>query len=263
MEELFLVGRLGGAFGLPEDGVSISWRTRAKPQPPGTQFKIPAVDAPNVRGAIDLGFPVHASADGEADLGSFRRSVEAGEVKALFVFDPGPAGSIGDVSWVVNARAAGKLPLLIVQGVLMTDLARAADIVLPGACSLEKDGSYVNQQGMLQGAARVLAAPGDAQEDWQIFVNLARALGATLDYTAAAHVRADLARAVAGNATYADLAALSFARPVAAKTWLQASNPSERWKWDLMFQDMAPVKFDTPPDPNATPYVAIRLQQVD
>ena len=25
--------------------------------------------------------------------------------------------------------------------------------------------------------------------------------------------------------------------------WLQASNPSERWKWDFMFQDLPPVKF--------------------
>ena len=263
MEELFLLGRLGGAFGLPEDGVAISWRTRPKPQPAGTKFEIPPVDAPNVKGAADLGFPVRALPNGEADLGQFRQAVDAGEVKALFVFDPGPSGSIGDLSWVVAARAAGKLPLLIVQGVLMTDLAHAADIVLPGACSLEKDGAYVNQQGVLQAAARVFAAPGDAQEDWQIFVNLAMALGSTLDYSAAAHVRADLARAVAGNQTYADLEGLSFARPVGARTWLQASNPSERWKWDLMFQDVAPVKFETPPDLNATPYVAIRLQKVD
>jgi len=35
---------------------------------------------------------------------------------------------------------------------------------------------------------------------------------------------------------------MSFARPVAARTWLQASNPSERWKWDFLFQDLPPVK---------------------
>ena len=32
-------------------------------------------------------------------------------------------------------------------------------------------------------------------------------------------------------------------RPVPARNWLQASNPSERWKWDFMFQDLPPVKF--------------------
>ena len=182
-------------------------------------------------------------------------------MKSLFVFDPGPAGSIGDVSWVIEARKSGKLPLLIVQGVLMTDLARAADIVLPGACSFEKDAAYVNYQGRLQGAAKALTAPGDAQEDWQIFVNLAMALGATLDYTSSAHVRADVARALGGNDTYEGLADLAFARPVTAKHWLQASNPSERWKWDVMFQDLAPVKFEGRLDPSSIP--VIRLQKVD
>jgi predicted molibdopterin-dependent oxidoreductase YjgC len=263
IEELFLLGRMGGAFGLPEDGVAISWRTRPKPQPAGAKFKIPPVDAPNVRGAADLGFPAKATAAGEPDLAAFRKTVEGGGVKALFVFDPGPDGSIGDVSWILAAKASGQLPLLIVQGVLMTDLARAADIVLPGACSLEKDGAYVNQQGRLQASAKALAAPGDAQEDWQIFVNLAMALGATLDYTAAAHVRADVAKALAGNETYAGLAQLAFARPVGAKHWLQASNPSERWKWDVMFQDLAPIKFDQPPDLTTIPYTALRLQKVD
>jgi len=263
IEELFLLGRMGGAFGLPEDGVAIGWRTRTKPQPAGTKFTIPPVDAPNVRGATDLGFPIKATATGEADLAAFREKIESGGVKALVVFDPGPAGSIGDVSWIIDARRSGKLPLLIVQGVLMTDLARAADVVLPGACSLEKDGAFVNQQGRLQGAARALTAPGDAQEDWQIFVNLAMALGATLNYATAAHVRADVARALSGNPTYAGLAQLAFARPVGAKNWLQASNPSERWKWDVMFQDLAPVKFDTPPDLTTIPFTAIRLQKVD
>jgi hypothetical protein len=33
-----------------------------------------------------------------------------------------------------------------------------------------------------------------------------------------------------------------FTRPIPARSWLQASNPSERWKWDFMFQDLPPVK---------------------
>jgi NADH-quinone oxidoreductase subunit G len=263
IEELFLIGRLGGAFGIPEDGVAVSWRVREKPQPPNTKFKVPPVDAPNVKGAADLGFPVKAGSSGEPDLGAFRRQVEAGGVKALFVFDPGPAGSIGDVSWVIAARKSGRLPLLIVQGVLMTDLARAADIVLPGACSYEKDAAYVNHRGRLQAAAKALPVPGDAQEDWQIFVNLGMALGATLDYTSSAHVRGEVARAMAANPTYAGLSDLAFARPIAAKHWLQASNPSERWKWDVMFQDLPPVKFAGRPEPTSVPSSAIRLQKIE
>jgi NADH-quinone oxidoreductase subunit G len=246
LEELFLIGKIGGSLGLPEDGVALSWRTRVKPQPPRVKFKIPPVDAPNVNGAKDMGFPVHVGADGSADLSAFRGQVEAGRVAALYVFDPGPEGSIGDVAWVIEAKRTGKLPLLIVQGVLMTELAKAADIVLPGTAWVEKDAAYVNIDGRLQGASRAIAAPGEAQEDWQVFVNVALALGVPLTYTSSAAVRADVAAALAGTdqrERYAGLANLAFARPVAARTWLQASNPSERWKWDFMFQDLPPVKF--------------------
>jgi NADH-quinone oxidoreductase subunit G len=249
LEELFLIGRLGSAFGLPEDGVALSWRAREKPQPAETKFRIPPVDAPNVGGARDLGFPVHAGGDGAADISAFRASVDEGRVAALYVFDPGPDGSIGDVSWIVEARRAGRLKLLVVQGVLMSNLALAADIVLPGASWVEKDASYVNGQGRLQGAARVIAPPGDAQEDWQVFVNVSLALGAGVTYTSSAAIRSNLAAAFAGGSAadvrerYAGLAGLSFARPLPAKHWLEASNPSERWKWDFMFQDLPPVKF--------------------
>jgi NADH-quinone oxidoreductase subunit G len=262
LEELFLVGRLGSAFGMPEDGVAISWRVREKPQPATTKFQIPPVDAPNVRGASDMGFPARPAANGAPDLTAFRQQVEQGRVAALYVFDPGPDGSIGDVSWVINARTSGKLPLLIVHGVLMGDLARAADIVLPGASSMEKNALYVNQQGIVQAASRALPPPGDAQEDWQVFVNLGLALGAPMEYTSSAHVRADVAAGMASNSAYASIASVPFARPVAAQTWLQASNPSERWKWDVMFQDLPPVKFAGRPEPSSIPG-AISLQKID
>jgi NADH-quinone oxidoreductase subunit G len=244
LEELAVLGRLGGAFSLPEEAVAIGWRTRVKPQPPGAKFKIPPVDAPNVTGARDLGFPVRASANGAADLSAMRADVEAGRVTALYVFDPGPDGSIGDVSWVIAARQSGKLPFLIVQGVLLTELAKAADVVLPGASWVEKDASYVNKDGRLQSAACAMAPPGEAQDDWKILTDLGLALGAAIAYPTSAEIRAELAAAMSENPAYAGLRDLTFARPVSARTWLQASNPSERWKWDFMFQDLPPVKFE-------------------
>jgi NADH-quinone oxidoreductase subunit G len=244
LEELSVLGRLGGAFNLPETGVAISWRTSVKLQPPNAKFKVPPVDAPNVRGARDLGFPVNATATGEADLSALRGDVEAGRVAALYVFDPGPDGSIGDMSWVIEARKAGRLPLLIVQGALLTDLAKAADIVLPGASWIEKDATYVNKDGRLQASARAMSSPGNAQEDWKILTDVGLALGAAVTYPGSDEIRSELAAAMAGNPAYANLTTIAFARPVSARTWMQASNPSERWKWDFMFQDLPPVKFE-------------------
>jgi len=245
LEEFALFGQI--ARGLYGDGgeqqVGISWRVSAKEQPADTKFPIPAVDAPNLRGASDLGLNLAVSAKGAADVSALRAEVEAGRVGALYVFDSGPPGSIGDISWVIEARKAGQLKLLAVQGILMSDLVRAADLVLPGASYVEKDACYTNEQGRVQAASQAVAPPGDAMEDWQILVNVAITLGVGLSYTSAAHIRSDIAAAMPNQPGYADLPRLAFARPVVARTWLQTSNPSERWKWDTLFKDSPPLKF--------------------
>jgi NADH-quinone oxidoreductase subunit G len=263
-EELFLFKRLTEEL-IGESGpkaISVSWRYREKPQPEETKFKVPAVDAPNVNGARIFGLAPGAPGDPvrTADIAALRSAVEAGRVTALYVFDPGPEGSLGDTAWIVEARTRGTLPLLIVQGVLMTDLARAADFVLPGASYVEKEASYTNEQGRLQGTARAIDPPGDAMEDWQILVNLAAALGVRFDYTTAAHVRAEAA-ARAGGAL-AGLPGLAFNQTVEARHWLQNSNPSERWKWDFMFQDLPPVKGAVDPSSLPLPPGAIPLKEV-
>ncbi len=247
-EELFLVRELtrlvGG--GAPAPGVTLSWRCEEKAQPASVKFQVPAVDAPNVTGARDLGFATPGGDAPRADVSSLRAAVEAGRVKALYVFDPGPEGSIGDMSWIIDARKSGRLPLLIVHGVLMTPLSAEADFVLPGAAWVEKDATYTNAQGLVQATSRVLPPPAEAMEDWRVFVALALALGEKLPYEDADQIRQAVALALAGKEGYAELGQVAFARPVAARTWLQASNPSERWKWDFMFQDLPPVKTNPP-----------------
>jgi hypothetical protein len=66
-------------------------------------------------------------------------------------------------------------------------------------------------------------------------------------------VREAIAQALGANPAYAALSTLTFSRPMSAKSWLQGSNPSERWKWDFMFQDLPPIKFgkDFGPSPRA------------
>jgi NADH-quinone oxidoreductase subunit G len=265
-EELFLFKRLTEEL-LGDAGpnaISVSWRYRDKPQPEGTKFKVPAVDAPNVNGARLFGLTPGAPGDEvrEADVSALRAAVEAGRVTALYVFDPGPEGSLGDTSWIVEARRSGTLPLLVVQGVLMTDLSRAADFVLPGASYVEKEASYTNEQGRLQGTARALTAPGDAMEDWQILVNLGAALGVPFEYTTSAQVRDDLAARFAVVNALDGLTTLTFNRPLDARHWLQNSNPSERWKWDFMFQDLPPVKGSVDALSLPLPPGAIALKEV-
>jgi len=238
LEELYVLKQFAPLTG----GVTVGWRYREKPQPPNTTFRIPAVDAPNLRGARDLGLET-AAAGGPADVTALRAAVEAGSVKVLYVMDTGPDGSLGDTEWIVAARAAGRIGTLIIHGVLKTPLSEAADIVLPGCAFVEKDATYTNMTGHVQSASRVITPPGDAAEDWQILSKVAIVFGATVAETSASEIRQAIASQLDAVPGYAALADVAFSRPVSARHYLESSNPMERGKWDSMFQDLPPVKF--------------------
>jgi NADH-quinone oxidoreductase subunit G len=266
VEELFVLRQLVEGLAGPDgaSAVTMTWTRTEKPQHPGATFKVHATNAPNVTGAKDMGFAVGPGHDGLPDLEGLRTSVSAGDVKVLYVLDPGPAGTIGDVSWVVEARRSGALPVLIVQGVVSSELAQAADVVLAGATFVEKDAVYTNADGRVQAASRAIAPPGEAREDWEILAEIGRLLGVSLPYESATQVRTAVGAAHPGT-PYADLDRLVFARPIAASHWLQASNPSERWKWDFMYQDLPPVKGHNVQtegiEPQGTPYIPLKPVQ--
>jgi len=243
-EELFLLQRLaqemGATGGAPH--VHMSWRRTEKPQPAQSAFQVPATDAPNVNGARALGLAVGAGNDGASDLSALRAAVTAGRVAVAYVMDPGPDGSIGDLSWLVEARASGQLPALIYEGVLNTALAKAADVVLPGAAWVEKDACYTNDQGHVQAVSRAMSAPGEAVDDWQIITSVGAALGLAFTYTDSQQVRDAVAARLSDRPEYATLTRQVFNRPVSADHWLRVSNPMERSKWNAMFQDLPPVK---------------------
>jgi NADH-quinone oxidoreductase subunit G len=242
-EELFVMARLaqerlGDAA---RAAIHVTWTSRTKPQPPNTRFKVPDVDAPNVAGARMLGLVAPEAR--MPDLSTLRAEIDAGAVRALYVLHPGPAAALGDTSWIVEARRSGRLPFLVVQAVAESELASAADVVLPGAAWLEKAAAFTNGQGRLQGASPAILPPGEARDDWRILADVAAALGAPLGYASLQDVREALAARLADEPGLAGLTELGAERPRPVRHWLQASNPSERWKWDVMFQDLPPVKF--------------------
>ena len=79
-------------------------------------------------------------------------------------------------------------------------------------------------------------------------------------YPTAAHVRADAAARI--GPPVEGLTTLAFNQRVEARDWLQNSNPSERWKWDFMFQDLPPVKGTVDPSSLPLPPGAIPLKEV-
>jgi NADH-quinone oxidoreductase subunit G len=242
-EELFVTARLAQALlgEAAREAVTVTWTSSVKPQPADTKFKVPAVDAPNVAGARALGL-VDATQAAPATA-ALRAAIDGGDVDVVYVVHPGPAEALGDMGWLVDARKNGRLKHLLVQAVVESPLTQAADVVLAGASWLEKDGAFTNATGRLQAVSKAILPLGEAREDWQIVVDLAAALGTPLPFASVQAIREELAAVLGGDSPVAGITTLGAERPRAAGHWLQASNPSERWKWDFLFQDLPPVKF--------------------
>jgi predicted molibdopterin-dependent oxidoreductase YjgC len=90
--------------------------------------------------------------------------------------------------WFLN------LDFLAVQDLFLTESARCADVVLPGASFAEKDGTFVNTERRIQLSRKAIDPPGQARGDLDIVLDLSRRLGVPTPYTTAAEVFDEIAR---------------------------------------------------------------------
>jgi formate dehydrogenase major subunit len=100
---------------------------------------------------------------------------EGSPVRALFIMGENPIISDPDIA---HAEAWFRtVEFLAVQDLFLTETARFADVVLPGAAFAEKTGTYVNTERRIQLARKALEPPGQARADWEILVDLSNRLG--------------------------------------------------------------------------------------
>lgn len=123
----------------------------------GTAVSVPIES--NAKGVLMMGL----STEGK----SYKEMISGGE-KVLY--------AIGEV--LLNERP--DVDFLIVQNSHLTGLAKQADIVLPSAAYLEADGTIVDYLGRLRHVCKAVEPAGDAKSHREIFVNIARAMGAEI-----------------------------------------------------------------------------------
>ena len=99
----------------------------------------------------------------------------AGELHGMFILGENPM--ISDADQGHARRALENLEFLAVQEIFLSETAAMADVVLPGACYAEKDGTYTNTERRVQRVRRAVAPPGEARPDWQIISDLAARAG--------------------------------------------------------------------------------------
>jgi len=96
-------------------------------------------------------------------------------IKAMYIFALNPVVSYPDSNHV--KRSLEKLDFLVVQDIFWTETCEYADVVLPGASFAEKDGTFTSGERRINRVRKAVDPPGDAKEDWEIFVLLAQKLG--------------------------------------------------------------------------------------
>jgi formate dehydrogenase alpha subunit len=125
-----------------------------------------------------------------------------GSIKALYVMGENPMISDPDLSHV--EASLKKLDFLVVQDIFLTETARLADVVLPSACSVEKDGTFTNTERRVQRIRKALPPPGEAKSDWEIIAAISNSMGYAMSYSSAQEIMEEIAQVTPsyGGITY-------------------------------------------------------------
>ena len=137
-------------------------------------------------------------------------------VRAMYIMGENPIISDPDI-----AHAEGwfkELEFLTVQDLFLTETARYADVVLPGASFAEKTGTFVNTERRIQLTHQAVDSPGEARGDLEILIDLTNRLGLRTDFADAEDVMREIASVTPSWAgvTYARLEGAGLQYPVPA-----------------------------------------------
>ncbi|WP_031428827.1 nitrate reductase [Flavimarina sp. Hel_I_48] len=104
------------------------------------------------------------------------QELESGKLKAVWIICTNPAVSLPDLSRVEKALKNAKF--VVVQDISnKSDTLAFADLVLPAAGWLEKEGTMTNSERRIAYLPKVVPAPGEARPDVEILCDFAQRMG--------------------------------------------------------------------------------------
>jgi NADH-quinone oxidoreductase subunit G len=109
------------------------------------------------------------------DVGGILEAAAAGEVKALWLVGADVIADVTDHD--LGRRALEGAPFVVVQDVQSTPALAYADLVLPAATFVERDGTITDWEGRRQDVKAAVDPPGAARADYAILAEIARRLG--------------------------------------------------------------------------------------
>ena len=102
-------------------------------------------------------------------------NISGDEIKSMYILGLNPVVTYPDSNHV--KERLGKLDFLVVQDIFFTETCEYADVILPGACFAEKDGTFTSGERRINRVRKAVNPPGEAKEDIHIISALARKMG--------------------------------------------------------------------------------------
>ena len=140
---------------------------RGQPSPT-VKFTIRSEKCPNRKGVEAVLRHFQGDVIGFDDV---TKSAAAAKVKALYLaagYPPRPGSEFTEN----QAKALGKVPLLVCHDLLPSPVSALATYILPGASFAEKDGTFVNHAGLAQALHWGATPTGEGRTDGQVFLDL-------------------------------------------------------------------------------------------
>ena len=114
-----------------------------------------------------------------------------GRLKAMYIFGEDVAQTDPDTAHVQHALES--LDFLVCQEIFENTTTAYADVVLPAASFLEKEGTFTNAERRVQLVRAAMDPPGSALPDFEIITRVSRALGHEMGYERAEDVMDEIA----------------------------------------------------------------------
>ena len=119
------------------------------------------------------------------------KGIGEGKIKALFILGENPLLSDPNAGKV--KEELGRLELLIVQDIFLSETAELAHVVLPGVSFVEKDGTFTNTERRVQRIRQAIIPLNNTRPDWNIICDLSSHMGYTMNYISPKEIMDEIA----------------------------------------------------------------------
>lgn len=119
-------------------------------------------------------------------------AAQDGRLKAMWI--TGEEMSLTDADANHLEKGFEALEFLVVQELFFSNTCRYADVVLPGAASLEKEGTFTNTERRIQRLYQAMPGLKGTKPDWQIYIEVARRMGVNWTYAHPGDIMDEIAR---------------------------------------------------------------------